>query len=110
MDDVPGQRATDAEVHQRRMAFPRELHAAGSTKLEGPPSSQRRLQPFPDGSGGYPREPSFICDCFEQAPAMASLLREFVAGVPEEALRQRAESILRQIDRCAPREPGEDDE
>jgi hypothetical protein len=44
------------------------------------------------------------------APAMVSLLRELVAGVPPETLRKRAELILRQIDRSAPRQPGEDDE
>ena len=44
------------------------------------------------------------------APAMVSLLRELVAGAPPETLRERAESILRQIDRGAPRQPGEDDE
>jgi hypothetical protein len=44
------------------------------------------------------------------ATAMASLLRGLVAGAPPETLRERAESILRQIDRCAPREPGENDE
>jgi hypothetical protein len=43
------------------------------------------------------------------APAMASLLRELVAGAAPETLRERAKSILRQIDRGAPREPGEDD-
>jgi hypothetical protein len=46
----------------------------------------------------------------EQAPAMAALLRELVAGVPAEQLRARASAILREIDRRAPREPGEDDE
>ena len=46
----------------------------------------------------------------EQAPAMAQILRELVAGVPAEQLRLRAAAILRQIDRRAPREPGEDDE
>ena len=44
------------------------------------------------------------------APAMASLLRELVAGASPEKLRERAELILRQIDRAAPRQPGEDDE
>jgi hypothetical protein len=44
------------------------------------------------------------------APAMASLLRELVAGAAPETLRERAELILRKIDRCAPREPGEDNE
>jgi hypothetical protein len=46
----------------------------------------------------------------EQAPAMAALLRELVADVPSEQLRKPAAFILRQIDRRAPREPGEDDE
>jgi hypothetical protein len=46
----------------------------------------------------------------EQAPAMADLLRELVAGIPPEQLRKRAALILRQVDRRAPREPGEDDE
>jgi hypothetical protein len=46
----------------------------------------------------------------EQAPAMANLLRELAAGVPPEELRSRAAYILHQIDRCAPREPGDDDE
>lgn len=41
---------------------------------------------------------------------MVSSLRELVAGTPPETLRERVESILRQIDRCAPREPGEDDD
>jgi hypothetical protein len=44
------------------------------------------------------------------APAMTSLLRELVAGVPPESLRERAESILRKIDRGKAREPGEDGE
>jgi hypothetical protein len=30
-------------------------------------------------------------------------------GVSPAKLRERAECILRQIDRCAPREPGDDD-
>ena len=34
------------------------------------------------------------------APAMTSLLRELVAGAPPEKLRERAELILRQIDRA----------
>jgi hypothetical protein len=46
----------------------------------------------------------------EQAPAMvASLLREFVAGVPGSALRERADEILRRVDDVRLREPGEDD-
>jgi len=44
-----------------------------------------------------------------QAPAMAELLRELVAGVNAEQLRTRAVYILRQIERRAPREPGEDE-
>jgi hypothetical protein len=46
----------------------------------------------------------------EQAPAMAQVLRELIAGVPPAQLRLRAAAILRQIDRRAPREPGDDDE
>lgn len=46
----------------------------------------------------------------EQAPGMADLLRDLVAGVPSEHLCARAAFILRQIDRRALREPGEDDE
>jgi hypothetical protein len=45
----------------------------------------------------------------EQAPAMAQILRELIAGVPPAQLRLRAAVILRQIDRRAPRESGEDD-
>jgi hypothetical protein len=45
-----------------------------------------------------------------QAPAMAELLRGLVAGASAEQLRARASAILREIDRCVPREPGEDDE
>ena len=45
-----------------------------------------------------------------QAPAMLELLRELVAGEQPEKLRTRASAILREIDRRAPREPGEDDE
>ena len=41
---------------------------------------------------------------------MAQILRELVAGVPTETLRQRAESILREIDRGGQRQAGEDDE
>jgi hypothetical protein len=44
------------------------------------------------------------------APAMVSLLRELIAGVPPDGLRQRAAAILRQIECQRPREPGEDDE
>jgi hypothetical protein len=46
----------------------------------------------------------------EQAPAMAALLRALVAGVSPEQLRQRAASIMRQIERHQIREPGEDGE
>ena len=46
----------------------------------------------------------------EQAPAMAELLREFVAGIPVEPLRGRATQILDRIDTGRDREPGEDDE
>lgn len=45
-----------------------------------------------------------------EAPAMAAMLRDLVSGIPGEELRARAELILRKIDRCAPREPGQDDE
>jgi hypothetical protein len=45
-----------------------------------------------------------------QAPAMAELLRELVGGERPENLLARASAILREIDRCVPREPGEDDE
>jgi hypothetical protein len=41
---------------------------------------------------------------------MAALLRELVTGEQSESLRARASAILREIDRRAPREPGEDDE
>jgi hypothetical protein len=46
----------------------------------------------------------------EQAPAMAQILRELVAGVPSEQLRARESTVLREIERRGPREPGEDDE
>ena len=46
----------------------------------------------------------------EQAPAMAELLRELVAGVPAEQLRSRAEQMLERIDAGRDREPGKDDE
>jgi len=46
----------------------------------------------------------------EQAPAMAQILREFVAGVPAEQLRTRAAQVLDRIDTGRDREPGEDDE
>ena len=45
-----------------------------------------------------------------QAPAMAALLRELVAGASSDDLRERAARILRRIDQPRPREPGEDDE
>ena len=44
----------------------------------------------------------------EQAPPMAALLRELVAGVPPEKLHTRAAAILRQIERYRTREPGRD--
>jgi len=46
----------------------------------------------------------------EQAPAMAQILRELVAGVPAEQLRTRASQVLDRIDIGRDREPGEDDE
>ena len=46
----------------------------------------------------------------EQAPAMAQILRELVAGVPAEHLRIRAAQVLDRIDTGRDREPGEDDE
>ncbi len=46
----------------------------------------------------------------EQAPAMAALLRELVAGVPAPHLRDRARQVLDRIDAGQAREPGEDDE
>ena len=45
----------------------------------------------------------------EQAPAMAQILRELVAGVPAEQLRTRAAQMLDRIDTGRDREPGEDD-
>jgi hypothetical protein len=48
---------------------------------------------FPIGNGSL----------IKQAPAMAALLRELVAGVPVEQLRARATVILRQVDRRASR-------
>jgi hypothetical protein len=45
-----------------------------------------------------------------EAPAMAALLRNFVAGDSIETLRTEAAAILRRIDRCRPREASEDDE
>ena len=44
-----------------------------------------------------------------EAPAMADLLCDLLAGVPADQLRQRAASIMRQIERYRVREPGEDD-
>ena len=46
----------------------------------------------------------------EQAPAMAQILREIVAGVPAEQLRGRAAQVLQRIDTGWLREPGEDDQ
>jgi hypothetical protein len=46
----------------------------------------------------------------EQAPAMAQILRELIAGVPAEQLRERAAQVLERIDTGREREPGEDDE
>jgi len=46
----------------------------------------------------------------EQAPAMAQVLREIVAGIPVEQLRTRAAQVLDRIDTGQDREPGEDDE
>ena len=45
-----------------------------------------------------------------EAPVMAELLRDLVAGEPIERLKAQAAAILRRIDRDRPREPGEDDE
>jgi len=44
------------------------------------------------------------------APPTVLPLRELVAGVGPDMLRERSVSILREIDRSAPSEPGEDDE
>jgi hypothetical protein len=46
----------------------------------------------------------------EQAPAMAQILRELVAGVPAEYLRRRAAQVLERIDTGQERESGEDDD
>jgi hypothetical protein len=46
----------------------------------------------------------------EQAPAMAHILRELVAGVPAADLRRRAAHVLNRIDAGRAREPGKDDE
>jgi hypothetical protein len=45
-----------------------------------------------------------------QAPAMADLLCDLLAGVPAEQLRPRAAQLLERIDTGRDREPGEDDE
>jgi hypothetical protein len=46
----------------------------------------------------------------EQAPAVAQMLRELVAGVPAEHLRSRAAQVLDRINTGRDREPGEDDD
>ena len=46
----------------------------------------------------------------EQAPAMAQILRELVAGIPVEQLRTRAAQVLDRIDTGQDRQPGEDDD
>jgi hypothetical protein len=45
-----------------------------------------------------------------EAPVMAELLRDFVAGGSVDTLKTQAAAILRRIDRGRLREPGEDDE
>ena len=45
-----------------------------------------------------------------EAPVMAELLRELIAGGSIDALKVQAAAILRRIDRGRPRDPGEDDE
>jgi hypothetical protein len=45
-----------------------------------------------------------------EAPAMAGLLCDLIAGAPPEELRARAATILRQIERHHAPEPGEDDQ
>ena len=45
-----------------------------------------------------------------EAPTMAALLRDLVAGGSVETLKVQAAAILRRIDRGRSREPGEDDE
>jgi hypothetical protein len=45
-----------------------------------------------------------------EAPAMAALLRELVAGGQLDDLRTQAAAILHRIDRGRPRDAGEDDE
>jgi hypothetical protein len=54
---------------------------------------------------GLPNGPLMV-----EAPVMAELLREFVAGGPIETIRAQARAILHRIDRGHRREPGEDDE
>jgi hypothetical protein len=81
------------------MAVPGELHASGATELARVASVRRRLQPFPDGSRGYPPESSFIyLVLLEQALSMTQILRELVAGVAAEHLRRRAARVLERID------------
>jgi len=46
----------------------------------------------------------------EQAPAMAQILRELVAGIPVEQLRTRAAQVFDRIDTGQERQPGEDDD
>ena len=45
-----------------------------------------------------------------EAPVMAELLRNLVAGESAETLKTQAAIILRRIDRGRPREPGEDNQ
>jgi hypothetical protein len=45
-----------------------------------------------------------------EAPVMAELLRNLVAGESADMLKVHAVAILRRIDRGRPREPGKDDE
>jgi hypothetical protein len=46
----------------------------------------------------------------EQAPVMAQILRELVAGESADHLRSRAAQVLERVDTGRDREPGEDDE
>jgi hypothetical protein len=46
----------------------------------------------------------------EQAPAVAQILRELVAGASVEQLRRHAARVLERIDTGRAREPGENDE
>jgi hypothetical protein len=46
----------------------------------------------------------------EQAPAMAQILRDLIAGESAEQLRTRADRVLERIDTWRDREPGQDDE